>query len=741
MFDESSPSPGASALVQITPADPHWQPILHVSNQVVLYNPTSHALTIHSSNSPQPIRLCPYCSRPLASDAHLGKNDIDMDEDVFENASKGSRVPNYFQLLEVANETASRPGTPPYRVADDIHARNGESLKPGSMAEGYFNAFFREEARLGMGANGSVYLCQVRLLIYLKTYLTRLGAMIATRTRFVLTPRYILASPLQTADHLENVFLARLKWKSPCVLMQWAEGGSLDDFIDARLGRPTQLPYLHPDTPSGPSTPSSTPPPDVHSRSARIRAFRQMQHASPEEKERIRERLGVNGGVNRGNNLKAVHLLSAEEVKGLFSDIVEGLGFLHDKSILHLDLKPGNVLLTWDEGKLIPRAMLSDFGTSRDMINNSRTRSGNTGTLEYTSPESLPSPFTGLLQQIDSKSDMWSLGMILHKLLFFKLPYRWAANGDKDETLPDGSRPTNVNGADRENEMDWLEREVLRYKGFKSTKDLETAFASRRLPKAYLILLESLLNVVPSSRPSCERVFGSHSQWQESTRGRDTGGSSLIPMLRRKAHSRSPPSLARPRSSNGTPTRGEYLNDGVTGGHDARLVEAETEVHEEEEDWEEERKALLGLPAPAPGSMAERWGWVLAVTSGLRGSFGWDWRKLVFGNEVHGSGRGFRVLRPVPVPAGQRAVAGGAGRRDALVLRTIKSCILVAKVASLFYLAPDTVLRRCVLAFLLALAVADTILEGVRISAALGLVHFVVLWSCTEFGIWGGVQL
>lgn len=90
--------------------------------------------------------------------------------------------------------------------------------------------------------------------------------------------------------------------------------------------------------------------------------------------------------------------------------------------------------------------MLSDFGTSRDMINSSRTqRSGNTGTyvvslslaaelnaktqrlltsLEYIAPESLPSPQTGLLQQVDSKADMWSLGMILHKLLFFKLPYR-----------------------------------------------------------------------------------------------------------------------------------------------------------------------------------------------------------------------------------------------------------------------------------------------------------------------------
>jgi serine/threonine protein kinase len=92
-------------------------------------------------------------------------------------------------------------------------------------------------------------------------------------------------------------------------------------------------------------------------------------------------------------------------------------------------LKPGNVLLTWDQGKLIPRAMLSDFGTSQDMLN-SRTRSGNTGTLEYASPESLPSPQTGILAQMDSKSDIWSLGMILHKLLFFHLPYTYASGVD-----------------------------------------------------------------------------------------------------------------------------------------------------------------------------------------------------------------------------------------------------------------------------------------------------------------------
>lgn len=49
------------------------------------------------------------------------------------------------------------------------------------------------------------------------------------------------------------------------------------------------------------------------------------------------------------------------------------------------------------------------------MVNLLRTQNS----LEYTSLESLPSPHTGLLHQIDSKADMWSLGMILHKLLFF----------------------------------------------------------------------------------------------------------------------------------------------------------------------------------------------------------------------------------------------------------------------------------------------------------------------------------
>ena len=126
------------------------------------------------------------------------------------------------------------------------------------------------------------------------------------------------------------------------VLMQWAEGGSLDDFIDIRLGRKPSHIHIHApgSTDAGYELGAPAPPPlwrsgnpvhtlsasDLHSRSARIRAFRAFQRTGGAEGEREREKEKRNG------EWTAVHLLSAYEVKGLFKDVVAGLGFVVSSS-------------------------------------------------------------------------------------------------------------------------------------------------------------------------------------------------------------------------------------------------------------------------------------------------------------------------------------------------------------------------------------------------------------------------
>ncbi|KAF9236044.1 kinase-like protein [Melanogaster broomeanus] len=639
MFEESAPPSPNQALIALPQLDPEWQPIFHVSNQVVLYNPTSHALTIHKApNLPdRPNSPCPYCHRPLPPGFGLHERD---EADIHLEHSH-SRASDYFELLAIANET-SRPSNPP--PLSNGHGR------------GLLQAFFQEEYRLGMGANGTVFLCQKIAIGQSHSYL--LGILREIRLLETLRHRNII-----TYHH------AWLETKIPTlhVLMQWAEGGSLDDFIDVRLGRPTRLPHMRSATPS----PSTS---EIQSPSARIRAFRAMKRAPPEERE-----APANGGRTTGPILKAVHLLSVEEVKSLFSDVVEGLAFLHDRSILHLDLKPGNVL---------PRAMLSDFGTSRDMLHSSGPRSGNTGTLEYASPESLPSPRTGLLQEIDSKSDMWSLGMILHKMLFFRLPYRYATEGEASAT-------------DEADKMDKLEREILAYTGFRSTSSLATQFESRRLPRAFLILLEGLLSVSPSVRPTSERIISAmrEGRFNPVTSARKRSSGSLVSARRSSGdesrHEQSPNASRALAPATGA---NESLHRESAGQGDLTATSALA--------VRDEKSPLLRLPSsPVPEDDEE--------------------------------------TAPKNVSIDLARVLGLRASRDAWI-GSAKACILAAKVQSNPFTFPHAVSiasfwdamrgRPALLAVLMAAAMVDTFSENLQVSVVLAAFHVGIMWAIGHRG-------
>ncbi|KAJ2929458.1 hypothetical protein H1R20_g7635, partial [Candolleomyces eurysporus] len=739
-MSSASSSPTRAVVALVSSPDPQeWQPILHASNQVVLYNPRSHALTISKSNQPSALssvvakrvpRSCPYCKQTIppmleqelyhVDELEHVHDDDDVESIHTDDPAYHARAANYFQLLAVANETASRPASPPALFDDEEPAaaaseEQSSAFPADNMAEGYFQRFFQEEYKLGMGASGSVYLCQHVLdgnpLGHFAVKKIAVGESHSYLIKILREVRLLeqLHHPnIVTYHHawLETSQFSAFGPRVPTlhVLMQWAEGGSLDDFIDIRLGRRVAHPHIHPLPNEGigrldadiDDSHETTPTREsgLHSRSARIRAFRAFQRAKPEERERMmKEGYGRPDGPEQrksGKQWTPVHLLSADEVKSLFHDVVEGLGFLHNKSILHLDLKPGNVLLTWDDGRLIPRAMLSDFGTSRDMINSGRfQRSGNTGTLEYTSPESLPSPETGILGQIDSKSDMWSLGMILHKMLFFKLPYQYAAEGDAN------GEPVSLDRSQEGEKMARLEREVLEYPGFKGTPALVAAFETRRLPRTFIVLLEGLLHRTPSGRPSCDRV---------ATAIREGKLDPLRPTPRKSREAnltRSPDALvprARARSRSSSP------KDGNPQGSPPPSSSSE-------------RTKLLSLPPsaeqpppPDDGKPPGPSGWLMSV---------WNARC-----EALRSSRTWKTV--------DRAMRSRRGRFS---MKLVRSLVLVSKVLSLPRLCPslDAYPRPEVLALLVGAAVADTVIEeepwdrGVLVSLGLAALHVGVL--------------
>ena len=102
------------------------------------------------------------------------------------------------------------------------------------------------------------------------------------------------------------------------------------------------------------------------------------------------------------------------EVSRLLADIASALQYLHDRAIVHRDLKSSNILVLPDG-----RAKLLDFGTARYLSGDEAvTRQGEfVGTFAYASPEQI----TG--GHVDGRSDLYSLGVLLYRLLTGKRPF------------------------------------------------------------------------------------------------------------------------------------------------------------------------------------------------------------------------------------------------------------------------------------------------------------------------------
>lgn len=339
-------------------------------------------------------------------------------------------------------------------VASTPALQAGHSIKKEAFSPNYFERFFIEEKELGRGGKGVV------LLVRHELDRVSLGQFACKRVpvgddHAWLEKVLIEVQLLQGLSHpnlvsyrhvwLEDVQLNRFGPSVPCafILQQYCNSGDLLRYI------------------VGPEPVMKTP--------------------KEQMKEQIRRR--SKGHSERPGDIRSSQRkLSFEEIYSFFKDITSGLAHLHASNYIHRDLKPSNCLLHKDGNDF--RCLISDFGEVQPE-NMVRKSTGSTGTISYCAPEVLKEDQFGRYGNFTTKSDIFSLGMILYFMCFGRLPYK-SADAIQEEF----------------EDMDLLRAEISGWSGFQDERRERP-----ELPKQLYNFLKRLLAINPADRPSANDIL------------------------------------------------------------------------------------------------------------------------------------------------------------------------------------------------------------------------------------------
>jgi eukaryotic-like serine/threonine-protein kinase len=121
-------------------------------------------------------------------------------------------------------------------------------------------------------------------------------------------------------------------------------------------------------------------------------------------------------GISLEELIRKERYLSNDAAALILYEVCKALSYLHEKQVIHRDIKPGNVLIS-RRGEI----KLADFGiaTSREEPDDGLTREGTIlGTPAYIAPEQIDDA-----RSVDSRADIYSLGVVLYEMLTGKTPF------------------------------------------------------------------------------------------------------------------------------------------------------------------------------------------------------------------------------------------------------------------------------------------------------------------------------